>query len=92
MAQVVVRHLDVNIKAAIKRRALEHGWSMEEEIRQILRIAVSEQRSATGNLGSRIAARFAQDGLSAPIPEWQGSPAEPMLFDDDDGSGGGAHQ
>ncbi|MEX0448766.1 toxin-antitoxin system [Spiribacter sp. 221] len=92
MAQLVVRNLDMAIKAAIKRRAVEHGWSMEEEIRQILRGAVSEQRIYAGNLGSRIAERFAGDGLTAPIPECHGQPVEPMSFDRENASEGDAHQ
>jgi plasmid stability protein len=69
MAQVVVRNLDNELKDALKRRAQRHGCSMEEEVRQILRRAVNEETSqAGGNLGSRIAQRFAGIGL-APLPE-----------------------
>jgi hypothetical protein len=28
MAQVIIRHLDEDVKAALKRRASRHGWSM----------------------------------------------------------------
>ncbi|PKP86909.1 MAG: toxin-antitoxin system, partial [Alphaproteobacteria bacterium HGW-Alphaproteobacteria-15] len=42
MAQFVVRNLDDDVKAALKRRARAHGWSMEEEVRRILRSAVNE--------------------------------------------------
>ena len=70
MAQVVVRNLDNELKDALKRRAQRHGCSMEEEVRQILRRAVNEETSqAGGNLGSRIAQRFAGIGLEAPLPE-----------------------
>lgn len=28
MAQVIIRHLDEDVKAALERRASRHGWSM----------------------------------------------------------------
>jgi hypothetical protein len=37
MAQVIVRNIEDDVKAGLKTRATQHGWSMEEEIRQILR-------------------------------------------------------
>ena len=54
---------------------------MEEEVRQILRAAVSADAPVSVRLGSRIAARFAAVGLSEPIPELQGQTVEPMHFD-----------
>ncbi len=92
MAQLVVRNLDVDIKAALKRRAVEHGWSMEEEIRQILRLAVSEYGVASGQLGSRIAGRFTGNGLEGPMPEWRGEVAEPMAFEGEARNTDGNHQ
>ena len=81
MAQVIVRHLDDDIKAALKRRASRHGWSMEEEVRQILRRAVDEEQATSVKLGSRIVARFSGAGLSEALPELRGEPIEPMNFD-----------
>ncbi len=72
MAQVIVRNIDDDVKAGLKRRASQHGWSMEEEVRQILRRAVSEQTQTRTKLGSRIAARFAGAGLDGPLPELHG--------------------
>ena len=43
VAQFVVRHLEDDVKARLKRRAANNGRSMEEEIRHILRDAVKEQ-------------------------------------------------
>ncbi len=79
MAQVIVRNLEVDIKAALKQRASQHGWSMEEEVRYILRRAVNEEFTAS-KLGSRIAARFADVGLTEPLPELRGQPISPMSF------------
>ena len=80
MAQVIVRHLDDNVKAALKRRASQHGWSMVEEVHQILRRAVDEEQASSVKLGSRIAARFARLGLAEDLPELRGQSIEPMNF------------
>ena len=80
MAQVVVRNIEDDIKAQLKQRASEHGWSMEEEVRQILRKAVAEPRKPPIKLGSRMAARFAGTGLTGDLPQLQGQEAVPMDF------------
>ena len=80
MAQVIVRNIEDVVKAGLKQRASLHGWSMEEEVRQILRRAVSEEAQARPKLGSRIAARFAGAGLTEPLPELHGQIIEPMVF------------
>ena len=81
MAQVIVRNLDENLKAAIKQRATQHGWSMEEEVRQILRRAVNEAPTPATKLGSRIAARFADVGLEMALPELHGQSIDPVMLD-----------
>ncbi len=78
MAQFVVRNLDEDLKAALKRRAAAHGCSMEEEVRRILRRAVTEQPAASAGLGSRMAARFADAGLDEPLPELRGQQIDPI--------------
>ena len=80
MAQVVVRNIEDDVKARLKQRATQHGWSMEEEIRHILRKAVAEQGQPPIKLGSRMAARFAGAGLSGELPQLQGQAAVPMDF------------
>lgn len=72
MAQFVVRDLEEDIKTRLKRRAERHGRSMEEEIREILRNAVSKPGRPIAKLGSRIAARFSSSGLQAELPELHG--------------------
>ena len=67
MAQVVVRNIEEDVKARLKHRAAQHGWSMEEEVRQILRKAVAEQAQSPVKLGSRMAARFTGVGLSGRV-------------------------
>mgnify|MGYP001175563580 CR=1 FL=1 len=80
MAQVIVRNIEDDVKVALKKRASLHGWSMEEEVRYILRRAVNDESAVTGQLGSRIAARFADVGLAEPLPELSGQPIAPMAF------------
>ena len=80
MAQVVVRNIEDDVKARLKQRATQHGWSMEEEVRPILRKAVAEQRQPLVKLGSRMAARFASTGLSGELSQSEGQAAVPMDF------------
>jgi antitoxin FitA len=72
MAQFIVRNLEDDVKARLKRRAAQHRRSMEEEVRHILRDAVKEQNRHIPKLGSRIAARFTKAGLSTDLPELHG--------------------
>ncbi|OGT14045.1 MAG: toxin-antitoxin system [Gallionellales bacterium RIFOXYB12_FULL_54_9] len=80
MAQVIVRNVDDYVKTGLKFRASQHGWSMEEEIRQILQRAVSEEVQIRSKLGSRIAERFAGEGLEQSLPELHGENIYPMDF------------
>ena len=72
MAQFIVRHLEDDVKARLKRRAERHGHSMEEEVRHILRDVVKDGNKRVSKLGSRIAARFKKTGLTADLPELRG--------------------
>ena len=77
MAQVVVRQLDEDVKARLKRRAERHGRSMEEEVREILRNAARDEGRSVTKLGSRIAARFRKEGLQSELPELRGQRPRP---------------
>jgi len=77
MAQLLVRHLDDDVKTKLQVRARRHGHSTEEEVREILRNAVKDEGAAQAPLGSRIAARFAGIGLTEDIPELRGEQARP---------------
>jgi antitoxin FitA len=81
MGQLVVRHLDDDVKAKLQRRARRHGRSTEEEVRDILRNAVTEEDGARAPLGSRLASRFAGMGLEHDIPELRGQAVEPPDFE-----------
>ena len=81
MAQFIVRNLEDDVKARLKRRAARHGRSMEEEARHILRDAVKNQDQRATRLGSRIAARFAKVGLTTEWPELRGARPRSVQFD-----------
>jgi plasmid stability protein len=84
MAQLIVRKVEPEVKRKLQQRAIRHGCSMEQEIRDILRNAVKDdQGGARNRVGSRIAALFADIGLDADIPELHGEPIRPVRFDDD---------
>lgn len=80
MAQFVVRNLEEDVKARLKRRARRHGLSMEEEVRHILRNAANARNETAPRLGSRIAARFRKTGLPADLPELRGQALRPADF------------
>lgn len=56
MASITIRSLDEEVKRRLRLRAAENGRSMEEEAREILRIAVGDDLS-TRNLAAAIRAR-----------------------------------
>lgn len=58
MSSITIRNLDPAIKERLRRRAAEHGHSMEAEVRRILQTTLSRQaRPAAANLYERIRAR-----------------------------------
>lgn len=59
MAALTIRNLDESIKSAIRVRAAQHGVSMEEEARRLLREAVSQSNHPTP-MGQRLLARFSE--------------------------------
>ncbi len=82
MAQFVVRNLEEDVKARLKRRAARHGRSMEDEVRDILRNAVKDESRKTEGLGTRLARRFCGRGLDFDIPEIRGESARPATFEE----------
>lgn len=80
MAQMIVRNMDDSVKSGLKARASLHGWSMEEEVRQILREAVNAPPQPRAKLGTRIAGRFAGAGLLEPLPELHSQTIDPMAL------------
>ena len=76
MASITIRNLDDDIKRRLRVRAAEHGRSMEEEARDILRHAVG-QSSTPRDLGQAIHARFAAVG-GFDLPATKRSAARPV--------------
>ena len=67
MASITIRNLEDDVKHRLRVRAAEHGRSMEEEARDILRQVVG-QPNAPRNLGQTIHARFAALGGADMLP------------------------
>ncbi len=61
MASITIRNLEDDLKRRLRIRAAEHGRSMEEEAREILRHVVTEPATPR-NLAASIRARMAPLG------------------------------
>lgn len=73
MARITIRNLDEDVKTRLRVRAASNGRSMEEEVRVILREAVTRE-SEPENLASFIRECFAPfGGVELELP-----PREPM--------------
>ena len=71
MSSITVRNLDDKLKANLRLRAARHGWSMEQEVRNILQSTLqAEPQEASGlSFAQRVNQRFkglAADELSLP--------------------------
>lgn len=62
MASITIRNLDEPLKARLRIQAATHGRSMEDEVRDILRAALSNEQAPPANLAAVICARFAPLG------------------------------
>ena len=69
MAMLTVRNLDEQLKLKLRLKAATDGCSMEEEVRRILRDALSPAVAATG-IGSRLQQRIQRmtGGVEAELP------------------------
>ena len=82
MASMTIRNLDDDIKERLRVRAAQNGRSMEEEVRAILRAAVS---GATGaDLWSRSRELFAgRKGVDLALPPREADRAAPAFGDEE---------
>lgn len=79
MASITIRNLDDGVKQRLRRRAADHGRSMEEEARDILRQAVGRS-SPPKNLGEAIHRRFAVlGGVELDLPPREAMPEAPRF-------------
>jgi antitoxin FitA len=74
MNNITISNLDDDIKFRLKKRAEKHGRSLEEEAREILRMALIENHEQSLNLANMIEQRFANLG-DFELPE---IPREPI--------------
>ena len=59
MSSLTVRNLDEAVKNSLRVRAARHGWSMEQEVREILQKIVAPEQAAQVSFADRINSRFA---------------------------------
>jgi antitoxin FitA len=79
MASITIRNLDEALKRSLRIRAAEHGRSMEEEARDILRQAIG-RAAPPQNLGEAIHRRFAAlGGVELELSPREAMPAPPRL-------------
>jgi plasmid stability protein len=80
MATLTIRQLDEKTKTRLRVRAAQHGRSMEQEAREILRLALSAPPPSKGNLAEIIRRRFAPfGGVNLELPPRE-PPREPPDF------------
>lgn len=58
MVSITIRNLDEGTKRRLRVRAAHRNRSMEDEARNILRLALAEETSELGNLATAIGLRF----------------------------------
>ena len=73
MAQLLVRNIEESVKRRLKKRAEQHGRSLEGEVREILREAASPPKAADQpdqkDFGTRFASYFQNIGVDLePMP------------------------
>jgi plasmid stability protein len=69
MARLTIRRLDEKTKTRLRVRAAQHGRSMEEEAREILRSALRPSPAGKQNLSEAVRRRFAEFcGLELELP------------------------
>ena len=68
MSSITIRNLDESIKSSLRLRAARHGWSMEQEVRQILQQILAPELAGKISFTERVNRRFAGlDAESLPI-------------------------
>jgi plasmid stability protein len=79
--QLVIK-LENDVIEKLRQRAANHGRSMDEEVREILRnvVSASDENSAVG-LGTQLTEIFRGIGIDGGIEELRGYPVEPIEFD-----------
>jgi len=80
MSSLTVRNLDESVKNSLRVRAARHGWSMEQEVRQILQKIVAPEQAAQVSFAERVNSRFSKLQVeSLPIPARQIARTPPAI-------------
>jgi plasmid stability protein len=80
MASITIRKLDDAVKSRLRIRAARHGRSMEEEAREILKVAVTKKASQTLNLAESIRRHIVPlGGVDLALPSRQAVRRPPAL-------------
>ena len=58
MSSITIRNLDESIKSSLRVRAARHGWSMEQEVRQILQQILAPEHAGQVSFAERVNRRF----------------------------------
>lgn len=66
MASITIRNLDESVKAKLRIVAANHGHSMEEEARTILRNTLNSETISDKGLGQKIHQRFMSANIEMP--------------------------
>jgi plasmid stability protein len=81
MASITIRNLDDQLKQRLRVRAAQHGRSMEDEVRHILRLVLANEQAAPQDLALALRRRFAPLG-GVELPTVPREPLrEPPSFD-----------
>lgn len=81
MAQLIVRKIDPELKQRLRERAAQKGRSMEEEHREILRLALTETVSEPENFASVVTDLFGPEHGVDLSDLRDRTPHEPITFD-----------
>ena len=58
MPSLTVRNIDKSLIEQLRIKAAKHGRSMEEEVQTILKLALAQESTSSGNLAQNIRQRF----------------------------------
>jgi antitoxin FitA len=78
---ITISNLDDDIKSRLQKQAEKHGRSLEEEAREILRLALTENNEDTLNIATIIEQRFANLG-DFELPEVSREPIRTVVAGD----------
>jgi plasmid stability protein len=69
MTAITIRNVDDALKKRLRMRAAQHGISMEEEVRNILRAALCEDTGTPSKLGTAMHETFRRfGGIDLEVP------------------------